>query len=307
MLGLQGYTQTKLPLELQVLKPIVRKNPNRRGSYDVDYTDELNQNEAGKTTRKRRSLSVETEPVDYRLVQLRLETKLENRPSRLDLIQHNIMKEEDIAPSIQAAQQKLKFNRKVDELDNWMGHRPDRSELIDHNIIRGGQIAPNLQAVHQQVSFKKTVLSMEHKYGQRPSYEHLVELNIIKTDAPKKPVHTKAPKENEEEEHVAQSLDGLEIVTLDESDSSPDSKVTLSHKLEHRPAVGTLVNQNILKGNSSVVAPSLHAKQQVLSRHLSNSRLKNTLEFKPTRDPGQEHHDSVGDVVSSMERRRRPT
>lgn len=81
-----------------------------------------------------------------------LESKLENRPTKQDLVSHNIIKgkiivkklirieERRVAPCIQATQQKLKFNRAVDELDSKVRNRPTRVELLDSNIMKGASL-----------------------------------------------------------------------------------------------------------------------------------------------------------------------
>lgn len=43
----------------------------------------------------------------------------------------------NVAPALQATQQKLKFNRRVDQLYSQLEHRPVRSELVENNIIKG--------------------------------------------------------------------------------------------------------------------------------------------------------------------------
>lgn len=99
-----------------------------------------------------------------------LEHLLENRSTADRLVQQNIIKGISafinahragsrfllaaggvgIAPSIQATQQVLKFQKAVDTIDRKLEHRPPKEELIDHNIIKGmSWVLPHLSHLYE--------------------------------------------------------------------------------------------------------------------------------------------------------------
>lgn len=69
-----------------------------------------------------------------------LEKKIENRPTKEDLTQHNILKDTNVAPALQAAQQALEKEKLANTLEKKIENRPEQQDLIDHNILKGLRI-----------------------------------------------------------------------------------------------------------------------------------------------------------------------
>jgi len=224
----------------------------------------------------------------YEQTQELLEVKLEERPNKNELIARNILKEEldgNVAASIQGVQQRLKFNRKVVELNVKLEHRPERLslvvnnilkedtvasgkfrnrisvmdekfshrplvvELIEHNIMKAGaEVAANLQGTQQTLKFQTIVATLDHKLEHRPSAQDLVDHNIIKdvTD-------------------MFYMYRDMLMAHYKYSDSLSfaDTVAKLEPQLEHRPPLLELMNLNILKGSMST---SLHTIQLVFSK-----------------------------------------
>jgi len=244
----------------------------------------------------------------FDMAQSFLECKLEERPSKIELVSRNILKEELsgwVAPSIQGVQQKLKFQRRVDELEVLLEQRPNLITLVGSNILKGFSVAPILQAAQQMLKFKTLMNLMSQKLEYRPSYSVLVDQNIIKagtavssniqrTQQALKFQTTIATIDHKlEHRPSAEDLVALHIIK-DVAEillyhhqvarrNFTDMVALLEPQFLHRPTLDDLVNQNILKGDSSTVAPSLHAAQFILSRNMSNNKLNHKLELRPSK------------------------
>jgi len=111
----------------------------------------------------------------YEQTQELLEVKLEERPNKNELIARNILKEEldgNVAASIQGVQQRLKFNRKVVELNVKLEHRPERLSLVVNNILKEDTVASG--------KFRNRISVMDEKFSHRPLVVELIEHNIMK-------------------------------------------------------------------------------------------------------------------------------
>ncbi|KAL4882413.1 hypothetical protein BJY04DRAFT_187033 [Aspergillus karnatakaensis] len=71
-----------------------------------------------------------------------LEKHLLTRPDPQDLKDRHILLDTNVAPSIQAAAQKLDRQRASDNLKKNLEHRPEREELVDRHILPKDEAAP---------------------------------------------------------------------------------------------------------------------------------------------------------------------
>ncbi|KAJ0416938.1 hypothetical protein BJY00DRAFT_316350 [Aspergillus carlsbadensis] len=87
--------------------------------------------------------SLTTSPIERRDS---LEKHLLTRPDPQDLKDRHILLDTNVAPSIQAARQKLDRQRASDNLKKNLEHRPDREELVERHILQPDEQAPLSQS-----------------------------------------------------------------------------------------------------------------------------------------------------------------
>ncbi|CEL06603.1 hypothetical protein BJX68DRAFT_149123 [Aspergillus pseudodeflectus] len=87
--------------------------------------------------------SLATSPIERRDS---LEKHLLTRPDPQDLKDRHILLDTNVAPSIQAARQKLDRQRASDSLKKNLEHRPDREELVERHILQPDEQAPLSQS-----------------------------------------------------------------------------------------------------------------------------------------------------------------
>jgi len=206
-----------------------------------------------------------------------LENKLESRPERRELLDSHIIKAESyVSSNLQATQQTLKFQTTVDTIDHKLdkAFRPSAESLKEHNIMKGnvGSMAPNLQATATSLRFLTIAATLDHKLEKRPALSVLFDSHILKTSL------ENANKNEDEDTPTREPA----FLLFDGFHTTAD---TLESKLEHRPQMESLIENNILKENCQSVAPSLAAAQQNLSKH----RRTNSLNIKLTMRPSKGH------------------
>jgi len=76
------------------------------------------------------------EEVDPSHVRKKLERKLSLRPEKQDLVDRNILKDSNIAPSLQAAQAELQKSQLEDKLGHAIQNRPNPEELVKEGILK---------------------------------------------------------------------------------------------------------------------------------------------------------------------------
>jgi len=65
----------------------------------------------------------------------KIDKALEHRPEKSDLIERNILKDDKIAPALQAAREQLQRSQLEDKLDHALQNRPTPDELIKDGIL----------------------------------------------------------------------------------------------------------------------------------------------------------------------------
>jgi len=253
---------------------------------------------------------------DFSEVQENIEAKLSRRPSKEELIAHNIIKDvNNVAPFLQATQQKIKFSKLIEALDLKLESRPNREFLIEQNILKGNSVAPNIQAAQNSIKFKNIRTTMSQKLENRPTPSILIENNIMKAGIEVAPnlqsVHqtlkfqTTVATLDHKFEHRPTADDLVQHNIIKNSDLAQEQLQNIAEKaailepqLEHRPPLVELVNHNILKSDTSVIAPSLHATQQTFSRNMSSHKLNHKLELRPSKVRVEEQNILKGGVIS---------
>eukprot|EP01113_Clastostelium_recurvatum_P022368 TRINITY_DN2666_c0_g1_i3.p1 TRINITY_DN2666_c0_g1~~TRINITY_DN2666_c0_g1_i3.p1 ORF type:complete len:454 (-),score=95.37 TRINITY_DN2666_c0_g1_i3:1467-2828(-) len=183
-----------------------------------------------------------------------LDHKLESRPAKGDLVDHHILISPNIAPTLLATQQQLKFQTTASSLDHKLEHRPAHADLVDSNIIRVPTgVAPSLAARQQEIKFQTTASTVDHKLGSRPPKNQLVVTNIIRTSGP-------------QVSSVIQERQ--EILKFKKT------KTSMKNKISVRPGKDKLVDRNILKTRPAQIEEAAQKLQRLRIRGSLTERLE---------------------------------
>ncbi|RPD63911.1 hypothetical protein L226DRAFT_610195 [Lentinus tigrinus ALCF2SS1-7] len=71
-----------------------------------------------------------------------LEKSLAHRPDKHELIDRNILKDDSVAPALQAAKEKLQRSQLEDKLDQALQARPKPEELVKEGILKETDVPP---------------------------------------------------------------------------------------------------------------------------------------------------------------------
>jgi len=244
---------------------------------------------------------------------LSLERKLQNRSSSFELEDRNILKVGPlIASSLQSAQQTLKFKRTSDILLHKLGNRPSREQLIKKNIIRqetgGIEVAPGLQGAQQMLKFHQTMDQIDNKLEHRPEREHLITNHILQEVPIEEELSDDFNSESFRFQTTFASFDfKIESRSPPKTDHIQESTgfkaraAIMDHKLENRPQPHDLIDQNIMKMETSKIAPSIQAAQQSLSRHKVNDTLNVKLKLRPSAYVLEQHNILKQDIPTTTD------
>jgi hypothetical protein len=72
----------------------------------------------------------------------KLDKALGDRPDKSDLVERNILKDDRIAPALQAAREQLQRSQLEDKLDQALQNRPKPSELVREGILQDNEAPP---------------------------------------------------------------------------------------------------------------------------------------------------------------------
>ncbi|PAV18669.1 rpel repeat protein [Pyrrhoderma noxium] len=64
-----------------------------------------------------------------------LEKQLANRPEKSELVERNILKDDRVAPSLQAAREQLEKHQLQDKMGQALLHRPKPEDLVKEGIL----------------------------------------------------------------------------------------------------------------------------------------------------------------------------
>ncbi|KAI9137066.1 hypothetical protein BKA69DRAFT_1128554 [Paraphysoderma sedebokerense] len=110
-----------------------------------------------------------------------LEHAISHRPTREELIQKNILKDEKISPRLIATQEELKKKKLEDALKTKLETRSQVQDLVNHNILKDPTVSGTIQA--RQEELKRQILEdeLESKLRNRAPVDDLKAKDIIKT------------------------------------------------------------------------------------------------------------------------------
>jgi len=72
-----------------------------------------------------------------------LETQLHSRPMREELVDRNILKDDSVAPALQAAKERLQRSQLEDKLAQALQARPKAEELVQEGILKEEEAPPS--------------------------------------------------------------------------------------------------------------------------------------------------------------------
>lgn len=72
----------------------------------------------------------------------KLDKAIGERPEKSDLVGRNILKDDKIAPALQAAREQLQRSQLEDKLDHALQSRPKPSELVKEGILKDDEVPP---------------------------------------------------------------------------------------------------------------------------------------------------------------------
>jgi len=73
---------------------------------------------------------------------VKLDKALGERPDKSDLVDRNILKDDKIAPALQAAREQLQRSQLQDKLDHALQNRPKPAELVKEGILQDDEVPP---------------------------------------------------------------------------------------------------------------------------------------------------------------------
>ncbi|KAH7339458.1 hypothetical protein B0J17DRAFT_655212 [Rhizoctonia solani] len=84
-------------------------------------------------------------PLSPRAVEakLKLEKSLKERPEKQELVDRHILKDSKVAPSLQAAQDKLERAQLENKLEKALEGRPKPEELVNNGILNKDEVPPS--------------------------------------------------------------------------------------------------------------------------------------------------------------------
>ncbi|KAG2183489.1 hypothetical protein INT43_006495 [Umbelopsis isabellina] len=85
------------------------------------------------------SLQQQREELAKKQIQDSLRHKIDSRPTKEDLVEHNILKNTNAAPAIQAQQADLERNRLQNVLGQKIQDRPQPEQLVQQGILQNDE------------------------------------------------------------------------------------------------------------------------------------------------------------------------
>ncbi|TFK94607.1 hypothetical protein K466DRAFT_579863 [Polyporus arcularius HHB13444] len=98
----------------------------------------MSSNEAPVSTRPKAERKQSVDPATA----AQLEKSLARRPEKHDLVERNILKDDTVAPALQAAKEKLQRSQLEDKLEHALQARPKPEELVKEGILKDTDVPP---------------------------------------------------------------------------------------------------------------------------------------------------------------------
>jgi len=73
----------------------------------------------------------------------KLDNALSHRPDKQDLVARNILKDDRVAPALQAAKEQLERAQLEDKIDQSLQHRPTPEVLVKKGILQVDEVPPS--------------------------------------------------------------------------------------------------------------------------------------------------------------------
>jgi len=73
----------------------------------------------------------------------KLDKAFGSRPEKQDLVERNILKDDKVAPALQAAKEQLQRAQLEDKIDHGLQHRPNADELVKKGILQADEAPPS--------------------------------------------------------------------------------------------------------------------------------------------------------------------
>jgi hypothetical protein len=202
---------------------------------------------------------VDNSCLDFQSNSVALQHKLQYRPSRLWMIENNILYGNIyVAPIIQINQHTLQFQQTSICLEHKLQNRPDALILVQHNILRDDtnftmRDDSDYLLTRPIHGFNEIAKLLEKLLEQRPDASYLKSHNILK------------------ESHVAPALQARAL-------SLEQKKINnnLNHKLIVRPTRQDLQEHNIWRDDDTIFSSSVQ-----------NDYRRNSLDFQILHRPAQ--------------------
>jgi len=72
----------------------------------------------------------------------KLDRAIGHRPEKQELLDKNILKDDRVAPALQAAKEQLQRAQLEDKIDYGLQHRPKADELVEKGILQANEAPP---------------------------------------------------------------------------------------------------------------------------------------------------------------------
>jgi len=70
----------------------------------------------------------------------KLDDAISHRPEKQDLVDRNILKDDSVAPALQAAREQLQRAQLENKIDHGLQHRPTPEDLVKKGILQADEV-----------------------------------------------------------------------------------------------------------------------------------------------------------------------
>jgi len=93
--------------------------------------------DTGKPKPVRRSSTLDKDTVD------KMDKAIGHRPEKQELLDKNILKDDKVAPALQAKKEQLQRAQLEDKIDQGLQHRPKADDLVKKGILQAEEAPPS--------------------------------------------------------------------------------------------------------------------------------------------------------------------
>jgi len=73
----------------------------------------------------------------------KLDKAISHRPEKQELLERNILKDDKVAPALQATKEQLQRAQLEDKIDHGLQHRPKADDLVKKGILQADEAPPS--------------------------------------------------------------------------------------------------------------------------------------------------------------------